>query len=275
MGARERDDDPPVEEERGDGDRLVEQPARVLAQIEHEPVHALPLEHPGLPAEHDGGADTERAQAEHAPAAAGIGEELRVDDGGANRGAADVQVESPASAHELESYVRPGRPEDPRERRGHGEPQSRCRADSDDRVARPDSRLLRRPRPQRHDHEALRRREHADADAGVVRRRLLAEEPVVGRAEIRGVGVAERREHLPDRAEVEHGGRDRAVVALGERLPHLVDDAGDGDGRGGAAALREPVSERERPDEHERQGEEDERAPHLDGASIRRRSAGC
>ena len=108
-----------------------------------------------------------------------------------------------------------------------------------------------------------------------MRRRLLAEEPVVDRPEIRGVRVAERREHLPDRAEVEHGRRDRPVVALGERLPHLVDDARDGDGRGGAVALREPVSDRERPDEHERQAEEDEGAPHLDGASIRRRSAGC
>ncbi len=73
---------------------------------------------------------------------------------------------------------------------------------------------------------------------------------------------------------MQHRERNGPVVAEGERIAHLCDDARDRHGSGRAAAPGEPVPEREGNGEHEPDCEEDEGTPHLDGASIRRRSAG-
>ena len=90
------------------------------------------------------------------------------------------------------------------------------------------------------------------ADAGVCRRRLLPHELVVARREVRGVRIAERRDDLVDRAELQHGGGHRPVVRA-RRAPPAPGRRRVGIATGEVARLpsRQPVADDERPGEGE------------------------
>ncbi len=72
MRACKRSDDAAVEEERRHGDRLLEQAAGILAEVEHEPPCTVAFERPQLAPEHDGRAEAERREMQHTPAPAGV-----------------------------------------------------------------------------------------------------------------------------------------------------------------------------------------------------------
>ena len=198
-----------------------------------------------------------------APATAAGGEQAGLHDRRPDDSAPHGHVERPPVAHQLELDVRAARAEDPADRARHIEAGGRRASDRHDRVADANAGALRRAGSQRDDDEPVPRGQDADADAGVVRRRLLPDEPVVRGSQIRRVRVAQRADHRVHGAGAEHLRRHRPVVAGHERLAYLVDDGRHDDGRGRAAAPRQVVAERERPGQHEPHRKEDERTPHV------------
>src|SRR5581483_5455286 len=110
------------EEKRGDADRLVQQPARVVAQVEHEPGRATPLKQLDLPTKRARRARVEPRQADVPPATARVREQARLDVTDAEVLARDAHPEDAAGAQELEADTAGVRPRDPGQRLGRPTP---------------------------------------------------------------------------------------------------------------------------------------------------------
>ena len=171
--------------------------------------------------------------------------------------------------------MRPGAPTTARERLRRIEADDGAVADLDDDVAALHARALCRPVLDVHDDEAALGRQHLDADAGIARSGVVLDELVAERREVRGVRIAERREHRVHGAEVEHALRQGPVVPGRERLSHLVDRGRDRDRRGRDVGPRQHVSGHEGAGEDGECSRQDERAPHADRGSIRPPAASC
>ncbi len=181
--------------------------------------------------------------------------------------AAHAQVElAPARAKQGETDDRAARAEDAREPLGHAQRRRTRAADANDRVPDADACLLSRPRTQqRGDDQPSRRRQHADADPRIRRRRLLAHELVRVRSEIGGVRIVERRDDLVDRAELQHLLRNRTVVLRRERFAYLVDRNRC---RRARVVAGHAIADRERHCQGEPGSQRDQETPHGDRASI-------